>query len=92
MYSRKESQVKAFLINPVNQSIESIDIGGHKDIAKLVGYDTIESEAVGNQGNSLYFEEELLLRSMRKMEIEIRSNKCKTPAVETIDRIGECRR
>ena len=54
--------MKAFLIDPENRSIESIDINGFDDIVRLVGYDTLESDAVGTEGDRLYFDEECFLR------------------------------
>ena len=54
--------MKAFLITPDKQSIEAININGREDIAKLIGYDTIESDAVGTAGDRLYFDEECFLR------------------------------
>jgi hypothetical protein len=54
--------VKAFLITPDKQSIEAININGREDIAKLIGFDTIESDAVGTAGDRLYFDEECFLR------------------------------
>jgi len=54
--------MKALLINPESQSIESVDIGSLADLASLIGYDTIESDAVGTAGDRLYFDEECFLR------------------------------
>ena len=54
--------MKAFLITPDKQSIEAININGREDIAKLIGFDTIESDAVGTAGDRLYFDEECFLR------------------------------
>ncbi len=54
--------MKALLINPVNQSVEAVDIGGREDIVKLIGYDTIESDIVGALGDRLFFDEECFLR------------------------------
>jgi hypothetical protein len=54
--------MKALLINPETRSIESIDIASHADLASLIGYDTIESDAVGTAGDRLYFDEECFLR------------------------------
>lgn len=54
--------MKALLITPDKQSIEAIDINGHDNIAKLIGFDTIESDAVGTAGDRLYFDEECFLR------------------------------
>lgn len=54
--------MKALLINPENRSIEAIDIDAREDIARLIGFDTIESDAVGTAGDRLYFDEECFLR------------------------------
>jgi hypothetical protein len=55
-------KMKAFLIDPENRSIESVDIDDHNYIVRLVGYDTLESDAVGTGGDRLYFDEECFLR------------------------------
>jgi hypothetical protein len=54
--------MKALLINPESQSIETIDIGSHADLASLIGHDTIESDPIGTAGDRLYFDEECFLR------------------------------
>jgi hypothetical protein len=54
--------MKAYLISPDNQSIEPTEIGSMDDIAALIGYDTIESDAIGSQGDRLYFDEECFIR------------------------------
>lgn len=54
--------MKAILINGERQSIEPIEISGRDDIAKLIGFDTIESDVVGTAGDRLYFDEECFLR------------------------------
>jgi len=54
--------MKALLINPETRSIEAIDIGSQAELASLIGYDTIESDAVGTAGDRLYFDEECFLR------------------------------
>lgn len=54
--------MKALLIDPEHRSIEAIEIAGHEDIARLIGFDTVESDAVGNAGDRLFFDEECFLR------------------------------
>jgi len=54
--------MKAILINPENRSIEAIDISGRDDLVKLIGHETLESDAVGTAGDRLYFDEECFLR------------------------------
>ena len=54
--------MKALLINGERQSIEPIEIASREDIARVIGFDTIESDAVGAAGDRLYFDEECFLR------------------------------
>ena len=54
--------MRAFLIIPEQRSIEAIDIANRDDIAKIIGYDTIESDAVGTGSDRLFFDEECFLR------------------------------
>lgn len=54
--------MKAFLITPERRSIEAIDIADHDDIAKIIGFDTIESDAIGTGSDRLFFDEECFLR------------------------------
>jgi len=54
--------MKAILIDPAARSIEMVEVGGREDIAKLIGHDTIESDAVGTNGDRLHFDEECFLR------------------------------
>lgn len=55
--------MKALLITPESRSIEEIQISGRDDIVRLVGYDTLESDEVGDQGDRLFFDEECFLRA-----------------------------
>ena len=57
--------MKALLIDPENRSLETIDVQGREDIAKRIGYDTIESDSVGNGGDRLFFDEECFLRGTK---------------------------
>jgi hypothetical protein len=54
--------MRALLINPENQTIEEMDVAGADDLKSLIGFDTIESDAVGGEGDRLYFDEECFLR------------------------------
>jgi hypothetical protein len=54
--------MKAILIDPENRTIESVDVDDRDDIVRLVGFDTLESDAVGTAGDRLYFDEECFLR------------------------------
>ena len=54
--------MKAIVISPATQSIEMVDVATVDDIRAVVGYDTLESDAIGTQGDRLYFDEECFLR------------------------------
>ena len=54
--------MKAMVISPATQSIETIDVATLADIKAVVGYDTFESDAIGTRGDRLYFDEECFLR------------------------------
>ena len=54
--------MRAILIKPDTRSIEAVDIHSRDDIVRLVGYATLESDAVGNAGDHLFFDEECFLR------------------------------
>jgi len=54
--------MKAILINAQTRSIEAVEIAGREEIVRLVGYDTLESDAVGKSGDRLFFDEECFLR------------------------------
>ena len=54
--------MKAILINAQARSIEPIEIDSREDIVKRVGYDTLESDAIGSAGDRLFFDEECFLR------------------------------
>lgn len=47
--------MKAILIMPGKQAVGFIDITGCGDIRNIIGYNTIECDAVGNDGNRLFF-------------------------------------
>ena len=54
--------MKAILISGEHRAIEAIDIDGREAIVKLIGFDTLESDAIGTDGDRLYFDEECFLR------------------------------
>ena len=54
--------MKAILISGENRSLVAIDVDSREAVARLIGFDTIESDAVGTAGDRLYFDEECFLR------------------------------
>jgi len=55
--------MKAYLITPDTQSLQEIDISSLDDIKSVIGFETIESDATGSEGDRLYFDEECFLRA-----------------------------
>lgn len=54
--------MKALLIDPEQQTIEEVELEGREDIARLIGFDTLESDEIGPDGDRLFFDEECFLR------------------------------
>jgi hypothetical protein len=54
--------MKAYLIIPDTQSIDVVDVSSLDDIKTLIGFETLESDAIGTQGDRLFFDEECFLR------------------------------
>jgi len=54
--------MKAYLITPDKQSIDEVEVTGLDDVKALIGFDTLESDAIGSEGDRLYFDEECFLR------------------------------
>jgi len=54
--------MKALLINPAAQNIIEKDISNKEDIVEFIGFDTIQSDPIGNQGDSIFFDENCFLR------------------------------
>ena len=57
--------MKALLISPETETIEEVDIQGREDIVELVGFDTLESDEIGPDGDRLFFDEECFLRGTK---------------------------
>ncbi len=53
--------MKAYLIDPEQQTIQDIQITSRDQIAAAIGYDTLETDSLGGS-DSLYFDEECFLR------------------------------
>lgn len=54
--------MKALLLTPDSQSITEVEVDGLDDIKGLIGFDTIASDAVGVDGDHIFFDEECFLR------------------------------
>jgi hypothetical protein len=56
--------MKAYLISPESQSIESIDIQDQNDIKNHIGYDTVIFDELGDDQH-IFFDEECFLRQAK---------------------------
>ena len=56
--------MKAYLINPESQSIESIEIQNQNEIQAQIGYDTVISDELGDDQH-IFFDEECFLRQAK---------------------------
>lgn len=54
--------MQALLITPGDQSVTLVQVDNTADIAQLIGYDTLTSDAIGDGGDRLFFDEECFLR------------------------------
>lgn len=54
---------KALLVAPDSQSIAPVEVDSAADIAALIGYDTLASDALGDGADRLYFDEECFIRA-----------------------------
>ena len=53
--------MKAYLIDPEQQSIQDTEITSRDEIVTAIGYDTLETDSLGGS-DTLYFDEECFLR------------------------------
>jgi len=54
--------MKALLIKPAEQTIESINVSDLNNIIEIIGYETIITDDIGNDGDKLHFDEDCFLR------------------------------
>lgn len=54
--------MKALLIKPERQTIEEVQVAGLVDIKNIIGVTTVASDAVGKDGDRLFFDEECFIR------------------------------
>ena len=54
--------MRAYLIDPFNKTIETIDVGGLADIREAIGFDTVDSDEVSRSEDRLFFDEECFIR------------------------------
>ncbi|MCB1734944.1 MAG: hypothetical protein H6981_11055 [Gammaproteobacteria bacterium] len=57
--------MKAILIDPEARLLDVIDLADTAQIAELIGYHTIETDEVGEQGDRLHFDEECFIRGSK---------------------------
>lgn len=55
--------MKAFVIDPNARSVESVDIDGSESVRTLIGFPTVDSDEIDDNGDRLFFDEECFIRS-----------------------------
>ena len=56
--------MKAYLIDPASKQVEAVDYdGSDAALQRLIGFPTIDSDAIGAGGDRLFFDEECFLRA-----------------------------
>jgi hypothetical protein len=53
---------KAILISPEESTLTVVEIEGKGDIQRLIGFDTLESDAIEGTEDRLFFDEECFIR------------------------------
>jgi len=53
--------MRGWCIDPVQKTVDAVEINDERDIKTIVGYETIESDAIDDD-NTIYFDEECFLR------------------------------
>lgn len=54
--------MKAILINPAEQAVEMITLSSVEEIKQKIGFDTVITDEVDQNGDLLHFDEECFLR------------------------------
>ena len=56
--------MKGFLIDPASRTVTPVDIeGGVDGVRKLIGFPTVDSDEIDDNGDRLFFDEECFIRS-----------------------------
>ena len=56
--------MQGFLIDPVTRTIDAVEISGGIDaVRKLIGFATVDSDEIDENGDRLFFDEECFIRS-----------------------------
>lgn len=59
-----QAAMKAFLIDPAQRSIAAIDIDGTAAIAAAIGFPSIDSDEIDDDGHRLFFDESCFIRAI----------------------------
>ncbi len=60
--------MRAYLIDPITRSITEENIAaGESDIARLIGFDSIDSDEIDDNGDRLFFDESCFIRHGAEM-------------------------
>lgn len=54
--------MNAILIDPTTQTVSAVEVADRAGITALIGFDTLETDELSEQGDRLYFDEECFIR------------------------------
>jgi len=56
--------MKGFLIDPATRTVAAVDVAGGPDgVRQLIGFATVDSDEIDENGDRLFFDEECFIRS-----------------------------
>lgn len=56
--------MKGFLIDPASRTVTPVDVeGGLEGVRRLIGFATVDSDEIDDNGDRLFFDEECFIRS-----------------------------
>jgi len=55
--------MKGFLIDPVARTVAAVEVAGLDELRQLIGFPSVDSDEIDDNGDRLFFDEECFIRS-----------------------------
>ena len=55
--------MKGFLIDPVARTVAAVEVAGLDGLRQLIGFPSVDSDEIDDNGDRLFFDEECFIRS-----------------------------
>lgn len=55
--------MQGFLIDPVARTVATVDVAGLDGVRQLIGFPSVDSDEIDENGDRLFFDEECFIRS-----------------------------